>query len=87
MGVPVRDSLSLGLKTQEMELSSKPTIVKKPSAQQLHASLTHAVQEIRIKAVTRGDRETEAEATRAEVLLMQLWIEIEARASERRLIQ
>jgi hypothetical protein len=61
--------------------------VKKQSVQQLHANLTHAVQAIRIKAATRGDRDTEAEATRAEVLLMQLWIEIEARASGPRLVQ
>jgi hypothetical protein len=51
------------------------------------ANLTNAVQAIRIKASTRGDHDTEADATRAEVLLMKLWVEIEAHASERGLGQ
>jgi hypothetical protein len=61
--------------------------MKKPSAQQLHANLTHAIQAIRMKAATRGDHDTEADATRPEVLLMQLWVEIESRASEQGLGQ
>jgi hypothetical protein len=49
------------------------------TVQQLHAQLTHAVQQIRAKAASRGDEDIKSEGTRAELLLMRLWTAFEAR--------